>query len=27
LKNHDQQAELQKIRAEVNTWMDEFPLY
>ncbi len=27
LKNHDQEAELQKIRAEVNTWMVEFPLY
>ncbi len=27
LKNHDQEAELQKIRVEVNTWMVEFPLY
>lgn len=27
LKNHDQNAELEKIRAEVNTWMIQFPLY
>lgn len=27
LKNHGQEAELQEIRTEVNTWMVEFPLY
>jgi glycine hydroxymethyltransferase len=27
LKNHAQESELGKIRAEVNAWMVQFPLY
>jgi glycine hydroxymethyltransferase len=27
LKNHDQEAELVKIKSEVNDWMVQFPLY
>jgi glycine hydroxymethyltransferase len=27
LKNHDQEVALQEIRAEVNSWMVQFPLY
>ena len=27
LKNHDHEAELAKIKSEVNDWMVQFPLY
>ncbi|UZD21694.1 serine hydroxymethyltransferase [Algoriphagus halophytocola] len=27
LKNHDNESELENIRAEVNAWMNQFPLY
>ena len=27
LRNHDNESELQSIRAEVNKWMIQFPLY